>query len=243
MKHDAFTYSDGHDSFIGYLAWDEQFEGAIPAVLIAPAFGGLGPFEKALAEELAAEGYVALAVDYYGNGKRAEGPDEARALMAEVTADRQVLARRMIAAFEAVEAMPHVDATRVGAMGFCLGGKAVLDLARTGADIKACIPIHGVYDTPNFETQKMRAAVMVLHGWNDPLAPPEALSALAEELTAHCDDWQVLGFGHTGHAFTNPNAQDEAGGMMYNERATERSWVALRNFLAEKLQGEVEPNA
>lgn len=243
MKTDAFTYSDGVESFIGHLAWDERFEGPTPAVLIAPAFGGLGPFEKALAEELAGEGYVALALDYYGHGKRAEGPEEARALMAGVTADRQVLARRMLAAFEAVEAMPHVDASRVGALGFCLGGKAVLDLARTGADIKACIPIHGVYDAPNFATQNMCASVLVLHGWNDPLAPPEALSQLADELTTHCEDWQVLGFGHTGHAFTNPNARDAAGGMMYSERATERSWVALRNFLAEKLKGELEPNA
>ena len=78
--------------------------------------------------------------------------------------------------------------------------------------------------------------MLVLHGWDDPLASPEALQALAAELSAHCADWQVLGFGHTGHAFTNPNAQDRDGGMMYNARATARAWEALTGFLAETLQ-------
>lgn len=235
MKSDAFTYSDGIETFIGHLAWDERFAAPTPAVLIAPAFGGLGPFEKALAEDLAAEGYVALAVDYYGHGKRAADAEEARRMMAELTADRQVLARRMVAALGAIEGLTHVDAARVGALGFCLGGKAVLDLARTGADIRACVPIHGVYDAPNFDTQTIRASVLVLHGWDDPLAAPEALTGLATELSQHCSDWQVMGFGHTGHAFTNPNAQDKEAGMMYSERATRRAMQALRNFLAETL--------
>ncbi|MBU3035155.1 dienelactone hydrolase family protein [Tritonibacter mobilis] len=236
MKSEAFNYSDGADHFIGHLAWDETLDGPQPLVLIAPAFGGLSDFERARAEELAALGYVAIAVDYYGNGKRAGSPEEAQALMGRLQADRKILARRMVAACDVAKALPQVDAGRIGAMGYCLGGKAVLDLARTGADIRACAPLHGVYDRPNFETKTIHASVLVLHGWDDPLAPPEALQALAAELSAHCADWQVLGFGHTGHAFTNPNAQDRDGGMMYNARATARAWEALTGFLAETLQ-------
>ncbi|MCG7628517.1 dienelactone hydrolase family protein [Epibacterium sp. MM17-32] len=235
MKSEAFRYSDGVDRFIGHLVWDDGIATPAPCVLIAPAFGGLSDFERARAEELAALGYVALAVDYYGNGTRVETPEEAQALMATVTSDRKVLARRMVAALEAAKELPQVDAGRIGAMGYCLGGKAVLDLARCGADIRACVPLHGVYDRPNFRTEEIRPAVLVLHGWDDPLAPPEALSQLAEELNAHCRDWQVLGFGHTGHAFTNPNARNPKSGMQYSERASARAWRALTQFFAEML--------
>jgi dienelactone hydrolase len=237
MKSEAFHYGDGIDQFVGHLVRDDSREEPAPCVLIAPAFGGLSDFERARAEDLAKLGYVALAVDYYGDGKRAASPEEAQRLMAGLQADRTVLARRMGAALEAARALPQVDAGRIGAMGYCLGGKAVLDLARTGADLRACVPLHGVYDCPNFETQTMRAAVLVLHGWDDPLAPPSALEALAAELNEHCADWQVLGFGHTGHAFTNPNAKDSAGGMIYSATASSRAWTALTGFLAETFEG------
>ena len=101
MKSEAFNYSDGADHFIGHLAWDETLDGPQPSVLIAPAFGGLSDFERARAEELAALGYVAIAVDYYGNGKRARSPEEAQALMGTLQADRKILARRMVAACDA----------------------------------------------------------------------------------------------------------------------------------------------
>ncbi|NIZ14530.1 dienelactone hydrolase family protein [Phaeobacter sp. HF9A] len=240
MRSESFSYRDGDDECIGHLVWDESRKTPAPGVLIAPAFGGLGVFERDRAAELAELGYVALAVDYYGNGTRAETPEEAQALMAEITADRRVLARRMVAAYEALADLPEVDENRIAATGYCLGGKAVMDLARTGAGIRACIPQHGVYDAPNFPTEQMQAAVLVLHGWDDPLSPPDALSALAQELTQHCTDWQVLGFGHTGHAFTNPKAQNPEGGMMYSARASTRAWAALTGFLAEKLTETVE---
>ena len=235
MQSQTFSYSDGTDEFIGHLVWDETQRGPAPCVLIAPAFGGLSDFERARAAELATLGYVALAVDYYGNGLRVETPEDARAQMAAVTLDRRVLARRMRAAVDAARDLPQVDADRIAAMGYCLGGKAVLDLARTGADIRACIPLHGVYDAPNFDNKPFKASVLVLHGWDDPLAPPDALRALAEELSQYCTDWQVLGFGSTGHAFTNPKAQDQAGGMMFNERSSKRAWTALIGFLQSTL--------
>ncbi|TNJ43932.1 dienelactone hydrolase family protein [Phaeobacter sp. B1627] len=237
MKNEVFSYSDGVDTFIGYLAWNEEDPEPKPGVLIAPAFGGISGFERAVADDLAELGYVALAVDYYGNGTRVETPEEARALMAGVTADRRVLVRRMAAARDAIGGLSHVDASRIGAMGYCLGGKAVLDLARSGAALRACVSVHGVYDAPNFATQEMQPAVLVLHGWDDPLAPPTALQQLAQELTDHCADWQVLSFGHTGHAFTNPNAKNVSGGMHYSAKATARSWSAILGFFDETLGG------
>ncbi|MDU8911190.1 dienelactone hydrolase family protein [Aestuariicoccus sp. MJ-SS9] len=231
-------YSDGIDTMVGQLVWDDALRDPAPGVLVAPAFGGLSPFEVATAEALAGLGYVALAVDYYGDGKRARNGDEASAWMAVLNADRSILIRRMQAALVALKDQTQVDATRTGALGYCLGGKAVLDLARSGAAFQACVPVHGVFDAPEGVLGPIVPSVLALHGWDDPLATPQDVEALAAELTKNCADWQIQAFGHTGHAFTNPMAQDKAGGMMYSERATKRSWAALTSFLAECLTPE-----
>lgn len=235
MSQRRFNYSDGVDPLVGELFLPQSVPA--PAVLVAPAFGGAGDVELDTAKALADLGYVALVVDYYGHGKRARGPDEAQAWMATLNADRSILIRRMQAALAAVKALSQVDKNRVGAMGFCLGGKAVLDLARSGADFCAAVSVHGVFDRPPGVEGAIKPAILALHGWDDPLAPPEAVNGLAAELTAFCDDWQILALGHTGHAFTNPKAQNAADGMMYSARATQRSWRAITAHLADHLLG------
>lgn len=227
-----FVYDAKGTPCHGYLALPEG-AGAVPGVLVAPAFGGLGPLERAAADRLAAMGYAALGVDFYGHGKRAADREEASRLMAVLNGDRPLLAARMQAALEALAGVERVDAGRLGAIGFCFGGKAVLDLARSGADFRAGVSLHGVYDAPPAGSRTMKAALLVLHGWDDPLCPPEATVGLAQELTEHCADWQMLSFGHTGHAFTNPEAN--APGMGYSESANARSWAALERFFGETL--------
>ncbi|MCR9126893.1 MAG: dienelactone hydrolase family protein [Rhodobacteraceae bacterium] len=230
------AYEEGGVGFRGQLVWDAARGGPRPGVLVAPAFGGLGPFEIEQAHRLAALGYAALAVDYYGDAQRSKDRARSAEMMMAVERDRPVLARRMEAALAALAGRRIVDAGRIAAMGYCFGGKAVLDLARAGADIRGAIPIHGVYDPPPGPNRAIGAAVLVLHGWDDPLATPEQLTALARELDASgCADWQVLGFGQTGHAFTNPGANDKPGGMAYSRRASDRSWTALTGFLREVL--------
>jgi len=230
-------YSDGETTFIGSLSYDDASPGPRPGVLIAPAFGGLGPLEIARAQDLARQGYVALAVDYYGDGKRANDEAEASALMRALNADRPLMARRMICALEVLKLLEGVDPGKIGAMGYCFGGKCVLDLARSGAEFQAVAPLHGVYDAPEMTAPHMVPAALILHGWDDPLSPPEAVLTLTKELTATCDDWQLLAFGHTGHAFTNPSAKAPAKGLAFNEDANRRSWAALLAFFAEKLGG------
>lgn len=228
----AFAYRGGAVESLGYLALPE---GTAPCtgILIAPAFGGLSDFERDAADRLAARGHAALVADYYGGGARASDGAEAGRWMAALMADRPEFAARMQGALAALGAVGRVDPARLGAMGFCLGGKAVLDLARSGADFRAGVAIHGIFDAPPAGSQPMKAALMVLHGWDDPLAPPEAVTALAAELSAHCPDWQIHAFGHTGHAFTNPAAN--AAGMAYSESAARRAWRMLDGFFDEML--------
>lgn len=235
MENTPHSYDDGETTMIGRLIWDPAHGAVQPGLLVAPAFAGLGPLELQRAEELAALGYGVLAVDYYGQGQFTTEREIAVQWMTALNQNRPVLARRMNAALDALKALPMVDADRTGALGFCLGGKAVLDLARSGADVRAVVPLHGLFDAPPV-VHDYKAAALILHGWDDPLATPDAVMALTQELTTHCPDWQLLAFGHTGHSFTNPNANMPNVGMAYSAEAHTRAWRALTDFLDEHLR-------
>jgi dienelactone hydrolase len=131
---------------------------------------------------------------------------------------------------------PEVDPRRIAAMGFCFGGLCVLDLARSGADLRGVVSFHGLLTPPEPHPQyTILAKVLVLHGFDDPMAPPEQVVALGLELTEAGADWQIHAYGNTLHAFTNPRANDPGFGTVYNETADRRSWRSLREFLAEVL--------
>lgn len=234
MKNTPHSYSDGETTMVGRLIWDAANGEQQPGLLVAPAFAGLGALELQRAEELATLGYTVLAVDYYGDGRHTSERDVALQWMTDLNQNRPRLGRRMNAALEALKAQPMVDANRTGALGFCLGGKAVLDLARTGADLRAVAPIHGLFDAPP-KVHDYKAAALILHGWDDPLATPADVQSLTQELTQHCPDWQLLAFGHTGHSFTNPNANMPKVGMAFSPMAYARAWRALTDFLSEQL--------
>lgn len=224
------------EGFEGTVSRASDVSGAQPGVLVAHAFGGQTEFDTGKAEDLARLGYVAIAIDMYGQGRRAGNPAEASALMHELTDNRPVVAKRMQMWLKVLADMPDVDAQRMGAIGFCFGGKSVLDLARSGADLRAVVGFHAVLDAPEVVVDApMLASVLVLHGWDDPLATPAQFSALGAELTGRGADWQAMAYGDTGHAFTNPQANAAADGMMYNPLTNDRAWAAMAAFLAEKL--------
>ncbi|TCP33794.1 dienelactone hydrolase family protein [Sphingomonas sp. BK235] len=223
--------------FEGVFAWDDAATGARPAILVVPNILGQKEADNRVAEALAALGYAAFACDLYGQGRRAErGPDIAR-YMDELNADRTLLRDRLAASLAALVAQPEVDGTRVAAIGFCFGGKCVLDMARAGLAIRAAVSFHGVYDRPDYASvSPITAKLLVCHGWDDPLGPPEAVVALAGELSAAGADWQIHAYGNAGHAFTDEARRDSTvPGVAYEERADRRSWAAMRGFLDETL--------
>ncbi len=232
----AFEYADGPAVFRGELARDTAAEGKRPGVLVVHTWAGCGPFERRKAADIANLGYAALAVDLYGNGIVGSGPEENARLMAPLLEDRSLLQRRMQRSLDALKGEANVDPMRTAAVGFCFGGLCVLDLARTGAEICGAVSFHGLLDPPgNTAGRRIRAKVLALHGWDDPLAQPASVAALARELTAAKADWQLHAYGQTMHAFTNPAANSPARGTVYDPQADRRSWQALRNFLAEVL--------
>ncbi|WP_240519038.1 dienelactone hydrolase family protein [Leptolyngbya sp. BC1307] len=229
---EPLVYEEANSTFEGTASWDTAQAGPRPGVMVAPTFKGQSGFETQKAELLAALGYVGFAIDIYGQGERATAPEEASALMAVLDDDRALLLKHMQLAMKTICQLPQVDETKVAAIGFCFGGKCVLDLARSGVDICAVVSFHGIYDPPPLAgAETIRAAVLVLHGWEDPLAPPEQTVALADELTQHGADWQIHMFGHTGHAFTNPQAQAREAGMFFNPLSAERGWDMTQGSL------------
>jgi len=210
-------------------------EGPKPAVLIFHSWAGRGPIEEKVAADFAAVGRVGIACDLYGEGRTGSRPEECGALMATLKDDRALLRRRLLHVFEQAAARPDVDADRIAAIGFCFGGLCALDLARAGAPARGVAAMHGLFDPPGLDQPAIRAKVIAFHGWDDPMAPPEAVTALAEELTAAGADWQVHAFGNTKHAFTNPNANSPESGLLYDEKAAKRAWAGLDHFLGEVL--------
>lgn len=229
---------DGPDGrFEGVFAWDGAVSGARPGVLVVPNILGQKEEDNAKAEALAALGYAAFACDVYGQGKRTQrGPDASR-YMDEMNADRALLRDRLDASLSALKAQPEVDAGKTAAIGFCFGGKCVLDMARSGLDVRGGVSFHGVYDRPDYDNvSPITAKLLICHGWDDPLGKPDTLVSLGQELTDSSADWQIHAYGHAGHAFTDRSMKGSTTpGVAYEERADYRSWQAMRNFLAEVL--------
>lgn len=237
IKTKKISYTNGQDIFQGVVAWDSSSQAKRPAVLVAHAYFGQLQFEENKAIALAEIGYVGFAIDMYGKGKRASSPEEARSLMGELNANRAELLARIQLGLKTAQEFELTNPTKMAAIGFCFGGKCVLDLARSGENLKGVASFHGIYDKPELnQNTPIKAAVLVFHGWEDPLATPKQTVALAQELTERNADWNICAYGHTGHAFTNPNANSPETGMLFNKKSTNRSWRSLTNFLAELFE-------
>ena len=230
----TIDYQDGDIDLQGYLAWDDAVEGKRPGVMISHAWAGRSDFENGKAEALAKLGYVGFALDNFGSGILGTNTEENSALIQPFLDDRAMLQGRMQIALEVLKGLDEVDASRVAAIGFCFGGLCVLDLARIGTDIRGVVSFHGLFGSPgNTAGNKIRAKVLALHGWDDPMAPPDQVISLAEELSGMGADWQIHGYGNTLHAFTNPQANDPEFGIVYSPDADRRSWNAMQDFLTE----------
>ncbi|MEM7256210.1 MAG: dienelactone hydrolase family protein [Pseudomonadota bacterium] len=229
-------YTHRDNQFEGVVAVDNASETKRPVVLVSHAWGGRDDFAVQKAKDLAKLGYLGFALDLYGKGVRGTSKEENRALMSPLLEDRTLLQARMQSAVDTACAQPEADATKVAAIGYCFGGLCVLDLARAGADVSAVVSFHGLFSAPgNTVGRKIKSRVLVLHGYDDPMAEPDSMVALAAELTEAQADWQVHAYGNTLHAFTNPEANDPDFGTVYSAQADKRSWRSMTDFLADSF--------
>jgi dienelactone hydrolase len=207
-------------------------------VLVVHEWWGLNDFAKDRARELAKEGYVAFAVDMYGKGTVTKDPKAAGELAGKLKGDRKLMRRRIVAGLNAAKANPCVDPSRVAAIGYCFGGTAVLELARSGADIAGVVSFHGGLDTPDPQDAKnIKCKVLVLTGADDKSVPASQVAAFEDEMRQAKVDYQVVIYGGAVHGFTNPaNGDDPSKNVAYNEKADKRSWQAMKDFFGEALK-------
>ncbi len=234
MHNSNYIYHDGKQELHGFIAYDDEIKSSRPAVIVVHDWSGRNEFACQKANLLAKMGYVGFALDMYGHGRLGATIEEKEALMNPLGSNRSLLRDRINAAFNALISRPEVDKNRVAVIGFCFGGLCALDLARSGADIKGAVSFHGLLGKPdNLETKKIKAKVLALHGYDDPMVNPDAVNSFCQEMTEAGVDWQMHMYGHVQHGFTNPQAHDTNLGIMYNQIAEHRSWQAMTNFLQE----------
>lgn len=235
VRTEAVEYTHDGTVFEGYMAYDDSIEGERPGVLVVHEWWGLNDYAKSRARRLAGLGYAAFAVDMYGKGVRPKDSGEAGSLAGTLRADRALMRARAAAGLEVLKDRGLVDPDRVAAIGYCFGGTVVLELARSGADIRGAVSFHGGLDTPEPEkTRGMKASILALHGGDDPHVKPSAVSDFKEEMRSAGADWQFVTYGGAVHSFTNPaSGDDPSNGIAYNEKADKRSWEAMRDFLNE----------
>jgi dienelactone hydrolase len=235
VSGEAIEYRDENTVLEGYLARDTSVQGKSPAVLVVHDWMGMGSYVKRRAQQLASLGYVALAADVYGKGVRPTTAAEAAAEAGKFKEDRPLLRRRCYAAFDVLRDNPATDPKRMAAMGYCFGGTAILELARSGAPMAGFVSFHGGLATPSpEEAVNIKGKVLVLHGADDPLVPAQEMLAFIEEMRQGKVDWQMVLYGSAVHAFTNPESgNDPSRGVAYNEKADRRSWEAMKSFFGE----------
>ena len=234
METKPHEYRSGDKTSIGYLALPDG-SGARPGVLVVHEAPGRDDHVMRRAEMLARLGYIALAADLYGGGVVGKGPEEAFALMGPLREDADLLRGRVLAALEALVALPGVDRGRLGAIGYCFGGYSVLELARTGASLACVVSFHGLLETKRpAATGTVKAKILACTGSADPIVPREQVTAFEKEMIEAGTDWQVITYGGAKHAFTNTAADSiPMPGFGYSPAADARSWTAMRNLFDE----------
>lgn len=236
MQTKDIEYQDGALKMRGLLAYDETKSGKRPGILVVHEAWGLGDHAMERAKMLAKEGYVALAADMYGDRRLASDLPAAMELIGELRTDPAKLRQRALLALAALKAQPDVDTSRLAAIGFCFGGTTVLELARGGADLKGVVSFHGGLQTAApAEPGAVTPKVLVCTGADDPMIPPDQVTAFEDEMRKAGADWQVIAYGNTVHSFTNPDAGKTVilDGIAYNAQTDKRSWAAMRSFFDE----------
>ncbi len=227
------AYEIGGEAFEGLIIYDDAVTTPRPGLMMVPNWLGVTERSAEKAARAAGDKYVVFMADMYGKSVRPSNPDEAKAAATSVRSDRALMRKRAQAAVDAFESQKvvPVDTAKMAAIGFCFGGGAVLELARSGADLDAFVSFHGNLDTPNPEDAKqIKAPVLVLHGADDPAVPKEQVDGFVAEMKATDVDWQMVAYGNAVHSFTDPYA-NVPGRNEYHPEVAKRAFQAMNDLL------------
>lgn len=234
-----YTAADGTE-MIGYYAYDDAIEGKRPGVVVVHEWWGLNDYAKSRARDLAELGYSALSIDMYGEGKHTEHPKDAMSFMKAALSDAEAAKGRFNAGLDLLKQQAQTDTDKLAAVGYCFGGKVVLDMARQGAPLDGVVSFHGALATQTRATPgSVKARVLVEHGAADSMVSADDVAALSAEMVKAGADYQLVSLPGAKHGFTNPGAdkfQEQGVDVAYNQTADERSWQDMQRFLDETFE-------
>jgi dienelactone hydrolase len=237
VQTSTVTYQHGGMEYKGFVAWDDAVQGKRPGVLVVHEWWGLDEYARTRARQLAQAGYIAFACDMYGQGKTAEHPEDAQKFATAVRKNVEDWRARAIAGLDVLKSQPPCDSSKLAVIGYCFGGSTALQLAYSGADVKAVATFHAALPTPSAEEAKsLKARLLVCHGAADTFIPEAAIKSFREALDKAGARYEFVSYPGVVHSFTVPAADARnLPGMKYDKQADADSWARLTKLLSESL--------
>lgn len=224
-----------------YVAFPEKAtdDSPVPGILVAPEWWGVVDYPKSVVERLAKAGYAAVAMDVYGEGKLTTDAAMANMWMEQVLADQDMLMERCRLILTDFGDQLGVNRDNLGAIGFCFGGKVVLDMAREGMPLKAVATFHGNLAPKQAADNQFKAKVLVAHGGDDSMVSMDAVEDFKKEMDNVSADYTVDVYEGAKHGFSNPHADERAAkndvDLGYDETAAKESWDKMMDFMKANL--------
>ena len=236
IKEEAVSYTADTITANGFVVYDKNKEGKRPAVLVVHEWWGLGEYARSRAKQLAELGYIAMAVDMYGNGRTAEDPGGAQTLATPFYMNPQLAKTRLDAAITKLKTYAQTDTSKMAAIGYCFGGFVVLNAAKLGADLKGVVSFHGNLLGAPVNKDLLKANVLVCHGEADNFVPPAEVNAFKKSMDSINAGYTFKSYPNAVHAFTNPKATETGKKfnmpVAYNASADSTSWNDMKTFFA-----------
>ncbi len=237
LKEENINYTLDSLNMGGYIVYDENLEGKRPAVLVVHEWWGLNEYAKRRARELAGLGYIAMAVDMYGNGRTADNPELAGKLSMPFYTDPVMAKKHFDTALNKLKTYPQVDPANIGAIGYCFGGGMLLNFVRMGEPLKGIVSFHGSLLGTPADKNLLTAKVLVLHGDADSFVPATEVAAFKKQMDSIGAAYTFKSYPGATHAFTNPDAtamgQKFKIPIAYNAAADTASWNEMKTFFAD----------
>lgn len=234
LKEENVTYKSDTLTMNGFIVYDESIKGKRPAVIVIPEWWGLNEYAKSRARQLAGMGYIAMAIDMYGNGKQADNPDSAGKLAGPFYQDPQMAKTRFDAALAKLKTYSQVDTAKLAAMGYCFGGAQVINLAKMGEDLKGVASFHGNLAVMPPNKDLLKAEILVCHGDSDQFVLPAEVALFKKQMDSVGAKYTFRSYPGATHSFTNPNAtamgEKFKMPIAYNAKADSASWKDMKEF-------------
>lgn len=237
LKEENVNYTLDSLNMGGYVVYDENIEGKRPAVLVVHEWWGLNEYAKRRARELAALGYIAMAVDMYGNGRTADNPELAGKLAMPFYTDPVMAKKQFDTALNKLKTYAQTDPEKIGAIGYCFGGGMLLNFVRMGEPLKGIVSFHGSLLGTPANKDLLTAKILVLHGDADTFVPATEVAAFKKQMDSIGAVYAFKGYAGATHAFTNPDATAMGEKfkipIAYNAAADTASWNEMKTFFAD----------